>query len=57
VVAEFLAAREIRRLVDEAPDRVSPGDVAAAVNAYRSVFEFLRTAPHAAAFGLAFALA
>jgi hypothetical protein len=41
VVAEFLAAREIRRLVDEGSDAVSPGDVAAAVNGYRSIYEYL----------------
>lgn len=41
VVAEFLAAREITRLLDESPDSVSPGDVAAAINAYRSLYEFL----------------
>jgi len=43
IVAEFLAAHEIRQLVDERPDDVSPGDVAAAVNAYRSLYEFLLT--------------
>src|SRR5436190_5985383 len=41
VVADFLAAREIRRLLDDDPDRVSPGDVAAAINGYRSVYETL----------------
>jgi hypothetical protein len=41
VVAEFLAAREITRLLDDNPNSVSPGDVAAAVNAYRSLYEFL----------------
>jgi hypothetical protein len=41
VVAEFLAAREIARLVDEGSDGVSPGDVGAAVNGYRSVYEYL----------------
>ena len=41
VVAEFLAAREITRLVDEGSDGVSPGDVAAAVNGYRSIYEYL----------------
>jgi hypothetical protein len=41
VVAEFLAAREITRLVDEGSDGVSPGDVGAAVNGYRSVYEYL----------------
>jgi hypothetical protein len=41
VVAEFLAARETMRLVEEGSDDVSPGDVAAAVNGYRAVFEHL----------------
>ena len=38
IVADFLAAREITRLRTEDPDAVSPGDVAAAVNGYRSVY-------------------
>jgi hypothetical protein len=41
VVAEFLAARETVRLIEEGSDDVSPGDVAAAVNGYRAVFEHL----------------
>jgi hypothetical protein len=41
VLAEFLAAREITRLLDEGSDGVSPGDVGAAVNGYRSVYEYL----------------
>jgi hypothetical protein len=48
VVSEFLAARETTRLLAEDPDAVSPGDVAAAVNGYRSVYEYLiaeRSAP------------
>jgi hypothetical protein len=48
VVAEFLAAREITRFVDEGSDAVSPGDVAAAFNGYRSLYEYLlaeRSAP------------
>jgi hypothetical protein len=48
IVAEFLAAREITRLLADDPDAVSPGDVAAAVNGYRSLYEFLleeRTPP------------
>ena len=39
IVAEFLAARETTRLVEERSDDVSPGDVAAAVNGYRAVYE------------------
>src|ERR687888_802224 len=48
VVAEFLAAREITRLLRDDPDAPSPGDLAAAVNGYRSVYEYLieeRAAP------------
>jgi len=41
VVADFLAAREITQLLAEGSDYVSPGDVAAAVNGYRSTYEFL----------------
>ena len=48
VVAEFLAARETTQLLGTDPDSVSPGDVAAAVNGYRSVYEYVieeRAAP------------
>jgi hypothetical protein len=41
VVVDFLAAREITRLRTDDPDAVSPGDIAAAVNGYREVFESL----------------
>jgi hypothetical protein len=41
VVADFLAAREITRLLARDPDAVSPGDVALAVNNYREVYEYL----------------
>jgi hypothetical protein len=41
VVADFLAAREITRLLAGDPDAVSAGDVALAVNNYREVYEFL----------------
>jgi hypothetical protein len=41
IVADFLAAREITRLRADDPDSVSPGDVAAAVNGYRSVYAAL----------------
>jgi len=41
VIADFLAAREITRLLADGSDDVSPGDVAAAVNGYRSVYEFV----------------
>jgi hypothetical protein len=48
IVAEFLAAREITRLVDTGADGVSPGDVAAAINGYRALHDYLiveRAAP------------
>jgi hypothetical protein len=41
IVAEFLAAREITRLVERAAENVSPGDIAAAVNGYRALYEYL----------------
>src|SRR4051812_22638524 len=40
VVAEFQAAREITQLVGQGSEGVSPGDVAAAVNGYRAIFEY-----------------
>src|SRR5437868_15238199 len=39
IVADFLAAREITRLRTDDPDAVAPGDVAAAGNGHRSVYE------------------
>ena len=39
IVAEFLAAREITRAVESGWEDVSPGDVSAAVNSYRSIFD------------------
>src|SRR5436309_13038085 len=41
VIDDFLAAREITRPRADAPDAVSPGDLAAPRNGYRSVYEFL----------------
>jgi hypothetical protein len=41
VVANFLAAREIKLAVERGADEISPGDVAAAINNYREVYEFL----------------
>ena len=40
VVAEFLEARRIARLVD-AGEAVDPGDVGAAITGYRNLYEFL----------------
>lgn len=48
VIDDFFSAREITRLLADNPDALSPGDVALAVNNYRSVYEFLNeeyTAP------------
>lgn len=48
VVAEFLAARDTTRLLEQGVEDVSPGDVGAAVNGYRALYDFLleeRTAP------------
>ena len=41
VVAEYLAAHEIVEGVERDSDDVSPGDVAAALNGYRAVFDHL----------------
>jgi hypothetical protein len=41
VVQEFLAARETTRRVDADEDDIDPGDIAAAVNGYRSIFDYL----------------
>src|SRR4051794_1220594 len=41
ITAEFLAAREITEAFDRGSEELSPGDVAAAINGYRAVFDFL----------------
>jgi hypothetical protein len=41
IVAEYLAAHEIAVAAERGADGLSPGDVAAAVNGYRAVFEHL----------------
>jgi hypothetical protein len=43
VVAEFLAAHEITEALERGADDISPGDVAAAINGYRAIFDFLVT--------------
>jgi hypothetical protein len=43
IVAEFLAAREITEAVERDSDDISPGDVAAAINGYRAVFDHVVT--------------
>jgi hypothetical protein len=40
IVAEFLAAREVTQQINNDAD-VDPGDVAAAVEGYRSLFDYL----------------
>jgi hypothetical protein len=40
ILAEFRSAREIRLALDSGED-LGPGDVAAAINAYRSVFDYI----------------
>jgi hypothetical protein len=40
VVAEFLEARRVARLVDEGAS-VDPGDVGAAITGYRNLYEYL----------------
>jgi hypothetical protein len=41
VVAEFLAAREIKDSYERGSEELSPGDIAAAVNDYRELFDYL----------------
>src|SRR5581483_2134073 len=41
VVAEFRAAREITQASERGSEEVSPGDVAAAINGYRAVFDHI----------------
>jgi hypothetical protein len=41
IVAEYLAAHEIRLALDRVEDDISPGDVAAAINGYRALFDYL----------------
>jgi hypothetical protein len=43
VVAEYLAAHEIVEATERGSDELSPGDVAAAINGYRAVFDHVVT--------------
>jgi hypothetical protein len=43
IVSEFLAAREIMEAVERGSDQISPGDIGAAINGYRAVFDYLVT--------------
>lgn len=48
IVAEYLAAHEIVQAAERDPGDFSPGDVAAAINGYRAVFDHLVTTRAAA---------
>ncbi|HEY3462432.1 MAG TPA: hypothetical protein VGK62_03125 [Gaiellaceae bacterium] len=48
IVAEYLAAHEIVQAAERDSGDVSPGDVAAAINGYRAVFDHLVTTRAAA---------
>jgi hypothetical protein len=41
VVADYLAAHEIMLAYESGSDEISPGDIAAAINAYRELFDYL----------------
>ncbi len=41
VVAEYLAAHEIATAVERGADELSPGDVAAGINGFRAIFDYL----------------
>ena len=41
VVAEYLAAHEITTAAERGSEEISPGDVAAAINGYRAVFDYI----------------
>lgn len=41
VVAEFLAARELKNAYEAGSDELSAGDVGAAINGYRAIFDYL----------------
>jgi hypothetical protein len=41
VVAEFLAAREIKEAYERGSDGLSPGDIAAAINGYRAIYDYV----------------
>jgi hypothetical protein len=41
IVAEFVAAHEIKDAYERGAEELSPGDIAAAVNGYRAIFDYL----------------
>jgi hypothetical protein len=44
VVAEFLAAREIKDAYERGSEELSAGDIGAAINGYRAIFDYLVSA-------------
>jgi hypothetical protein len=55
IVAEFLAAREIKEAYERGSDDLSPGDIAAAINGYRAVFDYIVSNRSAADAGITLA--
>jgi hypothetical protein len=43
IVAEYLAAHEITVAAEAGSDQISPGDVAAAINGFRALFDYIVT--------------
>ena len=41
IVAEFLAAREIKDAYERGSNELSAGDIGAAINGYRAIFDYL----------------
>jgi hypothetical protein len=41
LVAEFLAARELKEAYERGSDELSAGDVGAAIHGYRAIFDYL----------------
>jgi hypothetical protein len=41
VVAEYLAAHEITEAVERGSEELSPGDVAAAINGFRAIYDYV----------------
>ncbi len=41
VVAEYTAAREISDMVERGDEAAGPGDVAAAINGFRAIYDFV----------------
>jgi hypothetical protein len=48
IVAEFLAAREIKDAYERGSDDLSAGDIGAALNGYRAIFDYIVSARAAA---------